>query len=48
MMEDQVGDIGGSNVYTSTRKMSIILKTTLRERTEANMVRNHGLAYIDV
>ena len=30
------------------RKTSMILKTTLRERTDPNIVRNHGLAYIDV
>lgn len=34
--------------YTSIRKMSMILKTTLRDKTDANIVRNHGLAYIDV
>lgn len=33
---------------TSIRKISMILKTTLRERTDANIVRNHGLAYMDV
>ena len=38
----------GRRTQTSMRKTSIILKTTLRERTEANMVRNHGLAYMDV
>ena len=26
----------------------MILKTTLRERTDANIVRNHGLAYMEV
>ena len=33
---------------TSIRKMSITLKATLRESTEANMVRNQAEAYIDV
>ena len=26
----------------------MILKTTFRERTDANIVRNHGLAYMEV
>ena len=37
-----------TTMYTSSRKMSITLNATLRESTDANMVRNHAEAYIDV